>query len=90
MDMTVKPDNYLSILPETTPRILIVDDEPLNIQVLGQVLSNDYKVFFAKNGFEAIEFTTTHKPDLVLLDITMPGLAVFPRRKARAPALWDS
>jgi DNA-binding response OmpR family regulator len=55
--------------------ILIVDDEPKNIQLLGNLLRNNhYSVEFATSGEEAIDWIY-HKPfDLILLDIMMPGM----------------
>lgn len=67
----------LSVNMSPKKRILIVDDEPANLQVLGNVLQPTYQVFFAKNGKAAIEHAKQHKPDLILLDIFMPGLSGF-------------
>jgi len=59
-------------------RILIVDDEP-NIVVPLQFLMEQkgYQVRIAENGEEAIEAISTFKPDLVLLDIMLPGINGF-------------
>ncbi len=60
------------------PRILIVDDEPFNIDYLGQVLENlDYVTSSAKNGLEALDQVTTEPPDIILLDIMMPLMDGF-------------
>lgn len=54
-------------------KILIVDDRPSNIRVLGPILKNHgYTVFVADNGLKAIEITKRVDPDLVLLDVMMP------------------
>lgn len=55
-------------------KILLVDDEPNNLQVLRQILKNHYQLIFAPNGEKALEAATMHLPDLVLLDIMMPGM----------------
>ncbi|CAK0739170.1 putative two-component system response regulator [Gammaproteobacteria bacterium] len=55
-------------------RILAVDDEPNNLQVLRQILRNHYQMIFAPNGEKALEAAAKHLPDLVLLDIMMPGM----------------
>ena len=58
-------------------RILIVDDTPENIDVLGEVLS-DYKKQVALNGENALKIAFgENKPDLILLDIMMPGMSGF-------------
>src|SRR5919202_6345617 len=68
------------------PKILIVDDEPLNVAVLEQELDDlDYATVSAANGQEALAQVTAESPDLVLLDIMMPimdGFEVLARLKA--------
>lgn len=55
--------------------ILIVDDTPVNIQVLSGILKNDYHLKVANNGVKAIEIARSgEKIDLILLDIVMPGM----------------
>lgn len=70
----------------TPPRILIVDDEPFNVDYLEQELSDfGYELLTATNGEEALEKIRTASPDLVLLDIMMPimdGFAVLDHAKA--------
>lgn len=55
-------------------RILIVDDDQANIEVLNEVLEADYEVIFSTSGWQAIELARTAKPHLILLDIVMPGI----------------
>jgi len=56
-------------------RILIVDDEPMNVDLLEAMLTDEkYDVIGANNGSEALEKATELFPDLILLDITMPGM----------------
>jgi two-component system KDP operon response regulator KdpE len=58
-----------------TKKILVVDDEPAQLRLIEQVLSGeDYVVFTASSGQEAIRIVFEEKPDLVLLDVMMPGL----------------
>ncbi len=58
--------------------ILIVDDNPENRKVLGNLLVNeDYEVGVANDGFQALEFLKNSLPDLILLDIMMPGMSGF-------------
>jgi len=56
------------------PLILIVDDNSINIDLLVNTLKNDYRLAIAKNGQKAIEYAEKHMPDLILLDIVMPGM----------------
>ncbi len=57
------------------PRILVVDDVPQNVRLLEAVLtSHGYSVTSASSGPEALEKVTAEQPDLVLLDIQMPGM----------------
>lgn len=55
------------------PKILVVDDEPMNVEIFEGYLSNDYDVVKAYNGDEALLKVGTTNPDLILLDIMMPG-----------------
>ncbi|MGK7944629.1 MAG: response regulator, partial [Microcystaceae cyanobacterium] len=55
--------------------ILIVDDISQNIALLVDILENkEYNTTFAKNGKQAIERTKSAHPDLILLDLMMPGM----------------
>ncbi len=54
--------------------ILIVDDEPKNIQLLGSLLQTHYGVEFAMDGVKALEWIEAKPFDLVLLDVMMPGM----------------
>lgn len=61
-----------------SPRILIVDDTPQNIQVLGtQLRQAEYQINVAQDGLQALEVVGKIKPDLILLDIMMPELDGF-------------
>lgn len=57
-----------------TQRILVVDDEPLNREVLSQELEDHYEVIQAESGPEALTVIESSLPDLVLLDIQMPQM----------------
>lgn len=56
------------------PTILVVDDEVTNIEILCAILDADYEICFALSGDQAIDVAQTVQPDLILLDIVMPGL----------------
>jgi putative two-component system response regulator len=63
--------NYLA---QTRKRILIVDDQAANLSVMRQILKDDYDLSFAKSGEDALSTMTKVTPDLVLLDVMMPGM----------------
>jgi adenylate cyclase len=55
------------------PRILIADDQPMNVDILQTRLAvHGYEILTAADGEEALEVARTHLPDLILLDIMMP------------------
>jgi diguanylate cyclase (GGDEF)-like protein len=67
--------------------ILIVDDETSNLMVLNKILSEEYMVFTAKSGEEALSRIEADPPDLILMDIVMSGIDGFEvlRRLKEAP-----
>ncbi|TGK01794.1 response regulator [Leptospira langatensis] len=65
----------MSSLVDVRPKILIVDDEATNLQVLRQILQDEYFLLFAKDGAKAIELAILEKPNLILLDVMMPGMS---------------
>lgn len=67
--------------------LLIVDDQPSNLQLLYQIFKADYEVCTAISGQEALAFCQRRQPDLILLDIMMPemdGYTVCQRLKSDA------
>jgi len=63
--------------PNTRPLILAVDDEASNLQLLRQILQDHYRLLFAKDGARALELVRQEQPDLVLLDVMMPGMSGY-------------
>ncbi len=59
------------------PTLLIVDDTPANLTLLADLLQENYRVKVANNGIKALEYAFAAPPDLVLLDIMMPGMDGF-------------
>ncbi len=55
-------------------KILAVDDEAVNLKMIRQILKEEYKLVFAKNGQEALIAAGKHTPDLILLDVMMPEM----------------
>lgn len=57
------------------PTLLIVDDQPENLTVLGELLESDYIVRVASSGLRALKAAASSpRPDLILLDVMMPGI----------------
>lgn len=56
------------------PRILVVDDDPEVAKSIEATLRKTYKVFVVHSGIEAIKEARRHPPDLIVLDVVMPGL----------------
>jgi CheY-like chemotaxis protein len=59
------------------PCILLIDDDQLEILFLAGALEGDYEVIFAFDGVTALESAGRHLPDLILLDVMMPGIDGF-------------
>jgi putative two-component system response regulator len=72
-------------------RVLIVDDSLTSIELLGNILGVEYDINFASSGAEALELAAKFPPDLVLLDVVMPGIDGFEvcRRLRANPASRD-
>ena len=62
---------------DARPRLLVVDDQRANIQALYQVFAADHKVSMATSGEQALAICRRQPPDLVLLDVVMPGMDGF-------------
>ncbi|WIO73222.1 two-component system response regulator [Porticoccaceae bacterium LTM1] len=61
-------------MTDSKQTVLVVDDTPENIEVLVNTLNQDYKVKAAINGHKALEVVHKSPPDIILLDIMMPGI----------------
>ena len=76
---------------ERPPTVLIVDDTPANTEILAQALRHDYTILIASNGPDALSLLqATDKPDLILLDVMMPGMDGYEvcRRIKQDPVTW--
>ncbi len=58
-------------------KILIVDDTPSNIDILVGFLGENYELLISLDGYQALSILETDTPDLILLDIRMPGIDGF-------------
>ena len=61
----------------TRSRILIVDDNPTNVAILEEMLESNYLLATAASGFETLESAPMFNPDLILLDVMMPGMSGY-------------
>lgn len=60
---------------ENKSKILVVDDERMNLNILSDLLIDEYKVILAKNGEQALERAwSDNPPDIILLDVMMPEM----------------
>jgi len=79
-------------LSASKAKVLVVDDQPANVQILAEALRTVYDVRIANNGVRALEIARKEdRPDLILLDVMMPGLdgfAVIAELK-QDPQTWD-
>jgi two-component system, cell cycle response regulator len=77
---TAEADPTISDRPTATrvrrqPLVLLVDDEPKNVKLLAAKLAGQpYTIRSAFNGADALEMVSRHEPDLILLDVMMPGM----------------
>ncbi len=62
------------LAPKLKADLLIVDDTPENLRLLNQILSAEYKVRLAPSGEKGLDAARSIPPDLILLDVMMPGL----------------
>lgn len=59
------------------PKVLVVDDEPFNLEIMQEILDEHYQVLYAKSGDECLEMAPKEMPDVVLLDVNMPGMSGY-------------
>ena len=65
----------LAFNPACRPVLLIVDDEPLGLKSMASVFEGqEYELVLAGSGHEAMQFVETGRPDVILLDVMMPGM----------------
>ncbi|MBT4836620.1 MAG: response regulator [Methylococcales bacterium] len=62
------------MMTQNQPKLLVVDDMPINVSLMEEMVKNEYQIFSAYNGADAIKIASNNKPDLILLDIIMPEM----------------
>ncbi|WP_412497643.1 diguanylate cyclase [Vibrio furnissii] len=62
------------LMAEPKFTVLVVDDQPTNIQLIYQLLKKEYDVLMATSGQQALAVCREHKPDLILMDVLMPDM----------------
>ena len=76
--MDTEPPASFGDLTHVRPKLLVVDDQPTNIQVMHQIFAGgDYQIFMATSGAQALAMCRDNPPNLVLLDIVMPEMDGF-------------
>ncbi len=70
--MNAEHDPFATQAPRAT--LLVVDDTPANLSLMAGLLHDDYRVRLASSGARALEMALAAPPDLVLLDVMMPGM----------------
>jgi diguanylate cyclase (GGDEF)-like protein len=66
-----------TVSSERRPTILVVDDEHLYLDLIADILGADYKILVADEGMTGLEIAFIHVPQLILLDLMMPGIDGF-------------
>jgi diguanylate cyclase (GGDEF)-like protein len=75
--LPIKNHETLSNKPITdsrNPKVLIIDDEPLNLKLLENTLKNDYNIMILQSSKDTVETAIIFNPDIILLDIMMPEI----------------
>ena len=69
--------NIKNHFPGRKPKVLVVDDEPHIVNLIRLTLQNDFEVITANSGNEALHKAVEQAPDIITMDIMMPGMSGF-------------
>ena len=78
---------------ESQRTVLVVEDDPILKNLLGNTFSGRYKAVYAGTGIEALQFLEEYKPDMMLLDLMLPemgGFEVLEKVRARTDELRNT
>src|SRR5262245_19387925 len=72
-------------------RVLVVDDNPINLEIIEEILAGEYEILMTDNGPDALRLAARHRPCVALLDIMLPGLDGYAicRQLRATPGLSD-
>src|ERR1700744_796267 len=74
-DMPSPSDKNPAAAPATTATVLVVDDEPTIVEIVGGYMERaGFETYTAADGYRALDAATEHRPDLVVLDVMLPGI----------------
>lgn len=77
MPLDTHPLTTLFEVTQPPPRLLLVDDQSIHIQLLHELFRDECHIFIATSGQRALDICRDHPPDLILLDVEMPGMDGF-------------
>jgi len=70
-----EPEPELNTVGKRRPAVLVVDDDELQRKIIGRILeAENYQLTFASGGFEALNLLRKTRPDIILMDVMMPGM----------------
>ena len=55
-------------------KVLVVDDNPMNLEIVDEILNGEYEMLLTDNGPDALRLAARHRPCVALLDVMLPGL----------------
>ena len=67
-------NSIMPVISQAPMKLLVVDDQPLNVRLLHALFEDDHDMFVATSGLQGIEVARKTTPDLVLMDVRMPGM----------------
>jgi CheY-like chemotaxis protein len=71
-------------------KILVVDDNPTNLEIVQEMLGDDHEILTASSGEDALELASRYRPGVILLDVMLPGIDGYEvcKRLRRLPGMF--